>query len=239
MNCIIVDDEAYATDTLKDYISKTAGLTLLNVFNSPTEALKEIENGLVPDLAFLDIDMPNLSGLDMANLLPKSTAIVFVSAHQQFALKAFETYAYDYILKPVPYSRFLNSIKKIKSMLETKHQFAPVDDDYFFVNPGVKGKLIKVKFSEITYIKGLKNFVVIYFTGGKQVTYLTMHEIEERLPSSIFIRIQKSFIININFLACIEGNSIIIAEQVRLPLGEHYKEKLLSIVKEKTVISKR
>ena len=239
ITCIIIDDESYAIDTLTDYISKTTELRLLASFSNPVEAISAIGTHIRPDLVFLDINMPGLSGLEVAGMLPEHTAIIYVTAHAEQAIKTFETNVYDFLLKPVSFAKFLKSVQKIKVMMDAKPLMPEVTNDYFFINPGVKGKMIKLEYKEIIYIQGLKNYVIIYIVGGKQITYLTMTEIERALPADRFLRIHKSFIINLNRIQSLEGNTVIMSEHLNLPLGGSYKETLMNFIVNKSVTSRR
>ncbi|MDN5286004.1 MAG: yehT 5 [Mucilaginibacter sp.] len=240
ISCVIVDDESYVIDTLTQYLSKTNDCHLLATFSDPLAALQEIKGGLIPDILFLDVDMPELSGFELASLLPPQIAIVYVTAHDDYALQAFETNVYDFLLKPVSFSKFLKSVQKIKGILESRlANDTRNNTDYIFINPGIKGKVIKLYFQEIIYVEGLKNYVIFNMHKGKHVTYLTMKEIEEALSSRYFVRIHKSYIINFSKVQAIEGNMVILPGNLQLPLGGNYKEKLMKMVANNSVISNR
>jgi two-component system LytT family response regulator len=239
ISCIIVDDEPYSIDTLSDYISKSNGLRLLKAYSNSLDAINNIQNWQNPDIIFLDIDMPDLTGLEFAELLPENIAVIYVTAHAEYALKAFDTNVYDFLLKPVSFAKFLKSVQKVKSMLEVQQPIKEKTSEYFFINPGVKGKVIKINFDEIIYIQGLKNYVVIYILREKHITYLTMKEIEDALPPHKFLRIHKSFIINLFRIQCIEGNTVIMSEHLNLPVGGAYKKSLINLINNKSVLTKR
>ena len=239
INCIIVDDESYAIDTLTDYIARSNKLYLLRAFNDPTEALHFVIDEITPELIFLDIDMPELSGLEIASLLPDHVAVIYVTAHADYALRAFDTNVYDFLLKPVSFVKFLKSIQKVTRMLEAKQIPSPDKEDFIFINPGIKSKLIKLDFNDIFYVEGLKNYVIIHVTGGKHITYVTMKEMEISLPQDRFIRIHKSYIINLEKLQSLDGNFINLSGDIQLPLGGSYKTSVLNFINRKSVRSKR
>ena len=241
ISCIIIDDEPYSIETIQNYILKVPELELLAAFNEPLAALNYIKTQKKPDIVFLDVDMPEMSGFELAGFLPPDVAIIYVTAFAQYALKAFETNVYDFLVKPVSYAKFLKSINKIQQVLGPKEQVAPEQENnnYIFINPGVKGKMIKIDYNDIIYIQGLKNYVVIYVTTEKYITYLTMKELEEVLISSHFLRIHKSYIINVNKIKSIEGNTVILSEHLKLPLGSNYKDILMNYIAKRSVISKR
>ncbi|MDF2432520.1 MAG: two-component system, LytTR family, response regulator [Mucilaginibacter sp.] len=239
INCIIIDDEQYSIDTLTEYIKKAGSVNLLGSYTNPLKAIQAIKAGEKPNLVFLDIDMPELSGIELAGLLPSDIAIIYITAYSGYALQAFETNVYDFLLKPVSFTRFVKAVNKVLPNLQIESTPQPPAPEYIFINPGVKGKSIKLAFSDIIYIQGLKNYVIIYVIGGKHITYLTMNEMESALPPDKFIRIHKSYIINLNKIQSIEGNTVIISEHLNLPLGGSYKDSLTSFINKYSVISKR
>jgi two-component system LytT family response regulator len=240
IKCLIVDDEQYAIDTLTQYINQTDDCSVLGTFTSPYAALRALEAGLLPDILFLDVDMPELSGMELAALIPPQIAIIYVTAHGDYALKAFETNVFDFLLKPVSYPKFLKSIQKIKRVadLPVAKEIAH-HADYIFINPGIKGKVIKLYFSDILYVEGLKNYVVFNQQKEKFITYLTMKEIEEALPTPQFVRIHKSYIINFSKVIGAEGNMVILQNNLKLQVGGNYKERLRKLIIDNSITSIR
>jgi len=240
IKCAIVDDENYSNETLTRYIEKTDGYQVLATFNNANAALRELTSGLLPDILFLDIEMPELSGLDLALLIPPHIAIIYVTANSDYALPSFASNVYDFLLKPVSYPKFLKSMQKIKGMLQVRTDITDLNKvDYIFINPGVKGRLVKLYFSEIIYIEGLKNYVIFNQQHDKHITYLTMREIEDALPSVQFIRINKSFIINFSKVKAIEGNMVVLHGNIKLQVGGNYKETLKKLIMDSSIISAR
>lgn len=238
LSCFIIDYEAHAAQALKAYINQCGYFSSIDVFNSTLDALEKVREGHKPDVVFIDVEIPELSGIDFAKMLPKEIAIIYITASTQQILTAFETNVYDYMLKPVSFSRFLLSVEKVKFRFYKKLNQVSISE-YMFINPGIKGKVVRVKFSEIEYVEGLKNYVVIHHSGVHQITYLTMHETEDALPANMFIRIHKSFIINLFGIMSIEGNSVTLSNKLKLPIGPTFKSALFQLIDSQTVSSRR
>jgi two-component system LytT family response regulator len=238
ITCIIVDDEQYSIETLKEYISKISDVQLIGEFTSSLHAIKTIADGLKPDIIFLDINMPELSGIELGELLSPEIAIIYITGFADYAIKSFETNVYDFLLKPISFQKLLKAINKvtIRKSLQNDKLAAT---EYLFINPGVKGKMIKIVIADIIYIQGLKNYVIIYLEGAKHITYLTMYEIEQALPPEQFIRIHKSYIINFNMIQSIDGNAVIMTEKLSFPLGGNYKDVLMGMINKYSITSRR
>lgn len=224
--CFIIDDESHAIETLKKYAADSGQLEVVGTSLNPLEAMKFINEHKDIDITFLDIDMPEISGLDVADIIYKNTAIIFTTGHAGYAVQGFEKNISDFLLKPISFERFLKSLTKVIAKLETKEPEQPKNDTYFFVNPGIKGKMLKINFDDVEYIEGLNNYIVIHTAPNNHIIYLTMKEMEAGLKSDIFIRIHKSYIININKVTLMEGNKITI-DKTTLPIGSSFKDKLL------------
>lgn len=240
LNCHVVDDESHAISVLKRYIDKTPELTFLGSNENPLEAWNKIENNqILPDLLFLDVDMPQLSGIDLAELVKSKTHIIFTTAYPDYALQAYETDAIDYLVKPITYERFLRSVGKVKLVLNAKLSTFVTDDDEFYIKSEIKGKMIKIKLDNLIYVEAKGNYLQIRAGGDVHFVYLTLKELEERLPSKIFIRVHKSFIINLKKIKAIEGNTAFMEGDHQIMIGTTYKANLLSIINPKLLSSKR
>lgn len=224
--CFIIDDESHAIDTLKKYAKDSGQLEIIGSSQNPLEAVKFINERKDIAITFLDIDMPEISGLDVADLIYQNTAIIFTTGHAGYAVEGFEKNISDFMLKPISFSRFMKSLTKVIAQLEKKVQEEAKNDTYFFVNPGIKGKMLKINFNDVEFIEGLNNYIVIHTPPNNHIIYLTMKEIESGLPPEIFIRIHKSYIVNINKVTLMEGNKIMINKMI-FPIGSSYKDKLL------------
>jgi len=237
--CYVIDDEEHAIDTIVGYINKFPGLELIGTSINPLIAINEIREKPV-DIVFLDVDMPELSGMDVADIISPFTAIIFTTAFPNYALQAFEKNGSDFLLKPISFDRFTKSVTKVQNLIRSKHQSeVSVNNGYFFINPGVKGKMIKLNYADILYIEGLKNYIVIYTVEGKHITYLSMKEVEKAIPDDQFVRTHKSYIINLNKIKSIDGNSVIMVPNIELPIGISFKDAFFDIIDTKTIRSGR
>jgi two-component system LytT family response regulator len=186
------------------------------------------------------VDMPQLSGLEVADILSPYTTIIFTTAFPNYAVQAFEKNSADFLLKPISFERFTKSVTKVQNIIRLKTQSVqPKEEEHFFINPGARGRSVQLSFSETIYIEGLKNYVVIHTADEKHITYLSMSEIEKALPPSRFIRIHKSYIVNIDKVKTIEGNTITMSSKIELRIGESFKEAFTNFVTTKTLKSGR
>jgi DNA-binding LytR/AlgR family response regulator len=232
INCIVVDDEQHAIDILTHYIKQTPMLTLVGTSTNPIEALQILATQKV-DLVFLDIHMPELSGIDFIKTLNGKSKVILTTAYSEFALEGYELDVVDYLLKPIRLPRFLAAVQKVAKSLK-EEDVQEVEDDYIFVKTESKGKLLKINLGEIDYIEGMKNYVAIHSGGSKIMVYTAMKEIEDRLPAKQFMRIHKSFIIRIDRITGIEGNRVLIKNiHADIMIGENYKNELMEKVKGK------
>ena len=232
ITCIVVDDEQHAIDILMHYIKQTPLLSLVGNSTNPIEALQIIATQKV-DLVFLDIHMPELSGIDFIKALNGKAKVILTTAYSEFALDGYELDVVDYLLKPIRLPRFLSAVQKAaKSLKEEGVQ--DVEDDYIFVKTESKGKLLKINLTDIDYIEGMKNYVAIHSGGSKIMVYTAMKEIEDRLPSKQFMRVHKSFIVRVDRITGIEGNRVLLKNvHADIMIGENYKSELMEKVKGK------
>lgn len=241
-----MDDEQGAIDILTHYISKTPFLELTGSFLGPLDALDAVYTKDI-DLIFLDIHMPELSGLDFIKLLKGRVKIVLTTAYDQYALEGYEHNVVDYLLKPIPFERFLKAAQKAMDLSEqsqakevTPENAQTTDnqqDDYVFVK--ADGKVQKVKFDDVLYVESLGNYVTIHTINGKVITLLTMKEVQERLPEGMFMRVHRSFIVSLGKVQFIEGNQIFVEAKTAVSLGETYREQFFKALEEKMLLSKR
>lgn len=231
IRCYVVDDEPGAIALLKDYIEQTPGLELVGSSLSPVEAMDALTGEQAPDITFIDVDMRQISGLELAGLVNLYTTVVFTTAFPQYAVQAFEKEAFDYLLKPINYDRFLKCINHAKRQrkLSALHDY-PIREDFFNIKSEIKGRMVKIKFDEVLYIEGAVNYIQIHTTAGKHMTYLTMKEIELHLPRPLFARIHRSFIVNVNFVKVIERSQIKLENGESLVMGDYYKQRFLDLM---------
>lgn len=231
MKTIIVDDEPLALDVLETYISQIPEINLVGKFNNAIDANKRLSEGDI-DLAFMDIQMPQLTGIELMRSLTNPPMVIFTTAYPEYAVEGFELNATDYLLKPISFDRFLKAINKVNE--QAKSTVAVPHEDYIFVK--ADKKLIKVHFKDILYIEGLKDYVMIKKDDGRIVSLQTMKSLESKLPSDQFMRVHRSFIVNLECMNALVGNSIELTEKgvtKMIPIGKNYKEDLLKVVNEK------
>ncbi|AOM80168.1 LytR/AlgR family response regulator transcription factor [Pedobacter steynii] len=225
ISCYIVDDESHCIKTIKDHVERTPGLELIGTESNPLEALRKIlTQEIKPDVVFLDIKMPQLSGIELARLIKDKTKVIFATSHNNHAYQSYDLGALDFLIKPVSYERFLQAIKKGYSQ-----QAQPLRDvhPFIFVQTENKKKLIKVDTEEITTIEGLSNYVKINTSSAKTYTvYTSMKSLLNKLPSAHFIRSHKSYIVNLKFVEMITGNEILMKGNEVIPIGDFFKKQL-------------
>lgn len=241
ITCLIVDDEQSAINVLKSYVEKTPFLDLVATANDPIEGLKILHEKKI-DLMFVDVQMPNLSGLEMAKMVGKKTKVVFTTAYSQFAVEGFEQDALDYLLKPISFERFLKAAQRaldVSAFSPSEWQHAAKEDDYIFVKTELKGKMLKVNFKDIMYIEGLKNYVSIYTPEERIISYISFKQLEEILPSN-FMRVHKSYIVSMDKIKAVDGNQILLHNlKAYIPLGETYRAPFFDMLQQKIMGGKK
>jgi DNA-binding LytR/AlgR family response regulator len=239
ITCYIADDEFHAIEILKAYIDKTPGLVFVGSSTNPLEALERVTSVDPPMVTFLDVDMPELSGMEFAGMVSLYTKVIFTTSFPEYAIEAFEREATDYLLKPVSYERFLKSIIKVKKCLIEKHGSHAVSPDHFYIKSDTKGKMIRIRISDIHFVEAAQNYVRLHCSGGKYMAYLTMEEIAERLPKERFIRVHRSFMVDLGRITTVEQGQLSLEGAAVVPIGRNYKEALMSFMKESLIQSKR
>lgn len=235
LNCLIVDDEPLALDLLETYVKRTPFLNLKGKCSNALEVLQVLKEQEV-DLIFLDIQMPELSGLELSRLIDNRIKIIFTTAFEQYALEGFKVDALDYLLKPISYPEFLKATNKALQWFEmsrnTSSKIVEEGDDIFVKSDY---KLVKLQLHKIQYIEGLKDYVKIYVDDRPQpvVALLSMKMFEEMLPSS-FIRVHRSFIVNLDKITVIERNRIVFGKTY-IPVSDSYKDKFLEFINRRTL----
>lgn len=235
INCIIVDDEQHAIDILVHYVNQTPHLHLAGSTTNPIEALQIVSTQKI-DLIFLDIQMPELSGIDFIKAINGHCKVILTTAYSEFALEGYELDVTDYLLKPVRFPRFLTAVQKVLKAINEISNEQTDEDDYIFVKTESKGKLLKINLGDIDYIEGMKNYVAIHRGNQKTLVYTNMKDIEARLPHKQFIRVHKSFIIPIAKVTGIEGNHLLLkGVTAQIIIGESYKADLMEIIRNKMI----
>lgn len=222
VKCIIIDDEPLAIKVIKNHLKEFQNMELVDTFSTPIEALPIIENNEI-DVIFLDINMPKMSGLEFLKTLSVMPLIVITTAYREYAVESFDLNVLDYLVKPIPFSRFLKAINKINSQInlerERQSETSLREDPFVFLK--VDKKLMKIKLNDILYIESLKDYVKVFTTLGDYLVHRSMISIMEDLPGDNFIRIHRSFSIAINKITAVEGNLVEIANR-RIPIGRNY-----------------
>lgn len=233
---LIVDDEPLALQVLESYINQLPDVELVAKCKNAIEANKVLNSKEV-DLICLDIKMPQISGIDFLKSLKNPPMVIFTTAFSNYALESYNLDVIDYLLKPIPFDRFLKAINKVTEKMNTQNAEASIqDDDYFYVK--ADKKLIKVKYDDIIYIEGLKDYVIIKKVNSRIITLQTMKSLDAKLPSKQFKRVHRSFIVNVEKINSIMGNMIEVFEKGKeklIPIGKNYKEGLMKKIEEKRI----
>lgn len=218
IKCIITDDEPVAREGLQSYVEKVDFLALTGVCEDAIQ-LNTLLKTEQPDLLFLDIEMPYLSGLDLLATLSNPPKVIITSAYEQYALKGYELDVTDYLLKPISFERFLKAVNKVHDLL--LKETASAAEEFLFVKSDKQMK--KVFLKDILFIEGLENYICIYTASDKILVHSTMKNIYNSLPESDFIQTHRSFIVNIHHVSLIEGNILNIAGH-EIPVARNYRE---------------
>ncbi|MBR5333102.1 MAG: response regulator transcription factor [Muribaculaceae bacterium] len=223
LKCCVIDDEPLASQLIGSYVEKTPILQLVGTYSSAQEAVKVILENQV-DIVFLDIEMPQLNGMEFAKIIPTTTRIIFTTAYDQYAIQGFKVNALDYLLKPINYDEFLNAVNKALQWFELQNNCVnhPTSNDYIIVKS--EYRLVQIPTADILFIEGLKDYVKIYIVDEQKsvLTLMNMKTLEQSLPSS-FLRVHRSFIVNTNRIKIIERNRIVFGSKY-IPVSDTYKQ---------------
>ena len=221
VNCLVVDDEELARTLLENYISRLPHLNLVEKCVNPLDALKALEENDI-DLIFLDIQMPEMSGIDFLKSLHKKPKVIFTTAYSDYAIEGYQLDVVDYLLKPFSFERFLQAVNKAVDLISSTSN--PLEKDYLLVKS--EHKVHKIKYEDIRYIQSMREYVAYFLPKGKILALNSLKRLETELPSDQFIRIHKSYIIPIQKVTTLEGNMVHIGNE-KLPIGNLYKEEVL------------
>ncbi len=229
LRCIAVDDEPLALEVLESYIRKVPSLQLVGLCGGALEAIRVLAPGAV-DLVFLDVDMPDLTGTQLLRTLKHPPLVIFTTAYPDYALEGFELDAVDYLLKPIPFDRFLRAVNKAQERLHPPTAPAAVattppasEPNFIFVK--TEYKTLRVDLDDILYVEGLKDYVLIHTRQKKIITLLSLNKMVEKLPPTHFLRVHRSFIVAVNKMDSIERNRIRIGD-AEIPVGDLYRDGL-------------
>ncbi len=229
INCLVVDDEPIARDGMLEYIREVDYLNPVAGCKSAMEAAGLLQKHQI-DLIFLDIQMPKLTGIDFLRALVQPPLVIFTTAYAEYALEGFELDVVDYLLKPVPFPRFLKAVEKARSYLHVAGKEVSVVDDFFFIKSN--GKIEKIMVADLCYIEAMANYVVIHARQRTYITYLTLHGIEEALPTDQFIRIHKSYLVALSAVQSIDGVELNLEGKV-LPISKSYRMEVMNKIEQR------
>ncbi|WP_155599783.1 LytR/AlgR family response regulator transcription factor [Zobellia amurskyensis] len=232
LSCMIVDDEPMALNLVESYVEKTPFLKLKKKCSSAIDALQYIKTETV-DVLFLDIQMPDLTGLEFSKMLPKHTRVIFTTAFDEYALEGFKVEALDYLLKPFDYAEFLSAANKALEWftLVKGNSQTSVSDKKEFLFVKSEYKQVRIKLSDVLYFEGLKDYIKIWLKDNPKaiLTLMSLKSLEEELPQTEFMRVHRSFIVSLKNIEVIERSQIIINKQ-RITVSEQYRTKFLEYI---------
>ena len=239
ISCIIVDDEPMALNLVESYVEKTPFLSLKKKCGSAIEAMEFIKSEPV-DLLFLDIQMPDLTGIEFSKMLPKETRVIFTTAFDQYALEGFKVEALDYLLKPFDYAEFLAAANKAHiwfNLIDTKNE-SVVSDEKEFLFVKSEYKQLRIKLADVLYFEGWKDYIKIWVKDNPKpiLTLMSLKSLEEELPESHFMRVHRSFIVSLKNVEVVERSQIIINGQ-RITVSDQYKPKFLEFINDNSLNS--
>ena len=220
LSCMIVDDEPLAVKLLESFVAKTPELELLGSFTDSVEAINAIKEQQ-PNLLFLDIQMPDLNGMELAHMLPAATKVIFTTAFKEYAFESYEVSALDFLLKPIRYNKFLAAIDKAKTFYAPRER---VENTTIFLK--VDGEYRQVALDKILYVSGMKDYVMFYLEGERKalITHLTMKAVEEMLPAQQFMRVHRSYIVALDKIRSVDRNDCIYIGDEIIRVTDAFKE---------------
>jgi len=229
MNCIIIDDDKLSTKIIQEFVEKTDDLNLAGQFDSAVSAINYLskQDNESVDLIFLDIEMPEMSGIDFLKSLDKLPQVIVYSSKEKYAIDSYEYNVTDYLLKPVQYGRFIKAVKRARERFDEKETVTRENNEIFVKN---NSSLVRVKYDDILWIEALENYVVLNTFKDKFTIHFTMKAISEKMPPERYVRVHRSFIVNINKIKVIEDNSVVINYEGGskiIPIGKSYKDRLM------------
>ena len=246
IRCLAVDDEAYASKIIADYIGKIPFLQLVGTTKSAVDALTQVMQGGI-DLVFLDIQMPELTGMQFLKLCDNKCKVILTTAYPEYALEGYEHDVIDYLVKPIAFDRFLKAVNKAHKLFSPQtpattstasvpENTLPASNtaDYIFIKGESKNKFFKINYDDILYIEGLKNYVSLFTTDQRLVTYQTLRDLETQLPQPPFYRIHKSYIVSVDQIRMVDGNQVYIGDR-SIPIGETYRDAFLKVIRDSEV----
>ncbi|UEG51368.1 LytTR family DNA-binding domain-containing protein [Mucilaginibacter daejeonensis] len=241
IRCLAVDDQSYATKIIMDHIAKVPFLEAAGHTTNAIEALSRVQQGDI-DLVFLDIQMPDLTGIQFLKLCTGKCKVILTTAYPEYALEGFEQDVVDYLLKPIPFERFLKAAHKAQFLINAAKAKGsdntmssipgPTQQGYCFVKSDSKSKFIRIDHNDILYLEGMRNYVSLMTHDRRIMIYRTLRDFESELPQPPFYRIHRSYIISLDKVRLVNGNTVYIGDQT-IPIGETYLTSFLNIIQPK------
>jgi len=237
LKCLIVDDEPLALDILERYVNKTPFLELVHRCASAVEALEVLQSEAI-QLVFLDIQMPDLTGIEFSRLIDKEIRVVFTTAFHEYALEGYKVNALDYLLKPFNYEEFLRAATRATEWFQQRSQLTAspkLVQDFIFVKS--EYRLLKIAFNQVVYFEGLKDYIKIITKNNPKaiLTLMSLKNLETVLPQDRFMRIHRSYIISLSEILSVERNQVIMSDQTRITVADQYKDKFQEYISDKSV----
>ncbi len=235
LKCVIIDDEPIARKLIEEFIGDIDFLELVGQAENPARAIKLLNENPV-DVIFLDINMPTINGIDFLKNSKNTASIIMTTAYAEYAVEAFSLDVLDYLVKPIPFERFLKACNKAKEVYDNKQRLSapqqPVND-HFFIK--CDNQIEKVNYDDLLYAESMLNYVLLYTLTRKMIVYITLKSLEEQLPENQFIKVHKSFIVNCSKIKSIEGNMINLGNE-KITISQNLREKVLNeILKDKMI----
>ncbi|MDF3078057.1 MAG: DNA-binding response regulator [Sphingobacteriaceae bacterium] len=236
IRCIVVDDEPLALDILTDYIEKVSFLQLVSATTSAFEALAQVQDGKA-DLVFLDVQMPELTGIQFLKIINGKCDVILTTAYPQYALDGYELDVVDYLLKPIAFDRFYKAVQKVqheKSPPAAVADPVPATSTYDFIFVKTEHKIQKIYLDDILYIEGLKDYISIFTSAERIITLQNMKKMEDVLPAGRFVRVHKSYILALDKIESIERSRIFIGDKI-IPIGDTYRDHFFKLIENKNI----
>ena len=236
LSCMIVDDEPLAVRLLESYVEKTPDLELMASFTDSITAINAVK-AQKPDLLFLDIQMPNIDGMELAHSLPEETRVVFTTAFKEYAFESYEVNALDFLLKPIRYNKFLGAVEKAKKWFSTRNEDVGTRNDRtVFIR--VDGEWRNIAIDQITYVNGMKDYVLFYLDDESKplITHLTMKSVEDMLPPDKFLRVHRSYIVAINKIQKVDRNDCIYIGNEIIHVPDGYLTTFRSFIAKRSIV---
>ncbi|WP_423147565.1 LytR/AlgR family response regulator transcription factor [Rubrolithibacter danxiaensis] len=233
IRCLIVDDEPLALDILTDYVEKVPSLKLVKATTSAFEALNLVQENQA-DLVFLDVQMPELTGIQFLKIINGKCAVILTTAYPEYALQGYELDVKDYLLKPIAFDRFYKAVQKVEAKIPAAPEVQVQSNASNFIFVKTEHKIQKIYLDDILYIEGLKDYISIFTPAERIITLQNMKKMEESLPAGRFIRVHKSYIISLDKIECIERSRIQIADKI-IPIGDTYRDSFFKLIDNRNI----